>query len=301
MSWQDIPSAAVYTLCIGGQVRSLPCIAALILFSGCRFSWEANVDTDCAELRAWYLDGDDDQWGLAGDSQDACGPSGDYTAVNDRDCDDTDPTITGRSGSICPDQLVNNGGEPTQVVGVVVGASEVVAVHTSSAVVWARAAEDACGPVGWGGGLFAQSDPASIVQALDALPDGQEVWAGYIGIQFNPNAPFPGGGSPQDVVPGQWEFIGGGLVPEARLCASDGVNGADAADYSPDLGFLALIKDKPPLEGNGSSSDFCFGRPVEAVPLASPACGGANLPCYTERTGHFICQRTAPNSDDFAL
>ena len=281
------------------------CLMLIVATStGCRFSWEADVDTDCAEFRTWYRDADGDRWGVVGDSQDACGPSGEYTARNDRDCDDADPAITGRIGSICPDRLVTNGAAPdtdaTAVTGVVVGTNEVVVVHGPTSPTYARAAEDACGESGWGGGLFALSESSQIVAALDAVPDEATIWAGYVGIVFNPDAPFPAGSPAEDQPPaGQWEFIGGGAVPETRLCSFDGAFGADARDYDPALGFLALVKDKPPLEANGSSSDFCFGTPDEAIPL--DGCTGAGRTCYEERFGHFMCARPEAAPGPYAL
>ena len=136
--------------------------------------------------------------------------------------------------------------------------------------------------------------------ALDAVPDEATIWAGYVGIVFNPDAPFPAGSPAEDQPPaGQWEFIGGGAVPETRLCSFDGAFGADARDYDPALGFLALVKDKPPLEANGSSSDFCFGTPDEAIPL--DGCTGAGRTCYEERFGHFMCARPEAAPGPYAL
>lgn len=281
-------------------MRPFCIFAMLVLSGGCRFSWEADVEVGCTELRDWYRDADADQWGLFGDSQEACGPEGQYTARNDRDCDDSDAAITGRTGSICPGDLVPDETGDNDVVGVIVGASEVLVAHSATPLTFARAAEDACGLSGWGGGLFSLSEPNDIVRALDSLPASQAIWAGYIGIVFNPDAPFPAGspttGAPH---PGQWEFVGGGPVPEARLCTFDGSFGADAGDYDPDLGFLALVGDRPPLEGDGSSSDFCFGTPDEALP--DETCGAVGRPCYERRLAHFMCQRTAPPPSDFAL
>ena len=51
------------------------------------------------------------------------------------------------------------------------GTNEVVVVHGPTSPTYARAAEDACGESGWGGGLFALSESSQIVAALDAVPD----------------------------------------------------------------------------------------------------------------------------------
>lgn len=282
-------------------MRSLFIVTAALFASGCSFSWDADVDTDCGEFRTWYRDADGDRWGVAGDFQDACEPEGEFTARNDRDCDDADPRNTGRVGSICPDQLVAvQAGGGTEFVGVTVSGSEAVLVNGSTPLVWARAAEDACGGVGWGGSLLSMTDASRVITALDALPASAEVWAGYVGVRFDPAQPYPSGTAVGDTppTPGQWVFADGTPVPESRLCSFNGNHGADSSDYDPQLGFLALIKDRPPLEGDGSSSDFCYGTPDEAIPAGGCTAG---VTCYTAAEAHFACQRTVPDPGTYAL
>ncbi len=249
--------------------------------SGCQFNWSAEVETGCPELRTWYRDQDGDQWGTAAESIEACEPENEFTARNDRDCDDDNEAITGRTGSICPPQLVldTSGATPpapADVTGVRIGSSEVVVVHAGTERVWAKAAEDACGEIGWGGRLASLSDDTSITQLLSALPAGTDEWAGFVGAEFN-------------TASGQWRWSTGETIAEGRLCSRNEDNTANAADYDPAIEFLALIKQQ-------GGADWCLGTPDEAY---DAGCSGAD--CYTERFAHFACEREPPNPDLYAL
>jgi len=257
---------------MGGPVRIEIAALTALMTTGCSFSWTADIDTACPEVRTWYRDQDDDGWGSATEFQDACGAADEFTARNDRDCDDSDAAITGRIGSICPSQLVLGATVP---VGVGLGDLEAVVVVGTTPKVVARAAEDACGASGWGGQLADPADGTAIATLLGATP---ATWAGYVNDRWNATAET-------------WEWRRGGAgeaVAEAQLCHFDNDGTAGASDYDPALGFLALVK-------RTSATDWCLGTPDEAN---APSCTDD---CYTERYGHFACERPRPSSDLFAL
>jgi hypothetical protein len=276
-------------------------VPALAALGGCSFNWSADVETGCPEFRTWYVDADDDGWGDASASQESCFADDPFTARNDRDCNDADPLVTGRAGSICPSALVldADGGASRpldDVVGGRVGEVEVAAVYGATPLVWARAAEDACGPNGWGGlaagaggtGLVSLPTGEAVVALLDrigSVDDAPAVWAGYVGVVF-------------DAAQGRWEWRTGEAVDETRLCRFDGDGVANATDYDPEYGFLALVRDRPPLDGGGQNGDWCLGTPSDA--LGAQSCGGA-IPCYEARYGHFVCGRVPPLPANYEL
>jgi len=68
------------------------------------------VDDDCdsqtdepgsGDCSLYYLDNDDDGYGLDGDDQCLCSPSGSYTASTGSDCDDGDPDVNPAAAEVC--------------------------------------------------------------------------------------------------------------------------------------------------------------------------------------------------------
>ena len=124
----------------------------LTLGSGCsKYVTEKELPTGCAE-KTYYLDDDEDGWGDAA-SGSYCAPEGKYTALNQLDCDDKNRLVTGKVGSICPENLVQRDVAVANTkpdAGQIVGGREYVAV-IDSVLSGSESAAIACGETGWGG------------------------------------------------------------------------------------------------------------------------------------------------------
>lgn len=242
----------------------------LILAAACSSNWQSyGIDTACQE-QLWFVDADADGWGSPDIEGVLACTGGDTDANplvrNDRDCDDAEALVTGRSGSICPDQLVA-GADPTEFTPSIIG-NEFIAVHESTPVVWPGAGADSCGPLGWGGSLATFGTIGTLEGVLDSVPD---VWAGWVGY------------SPTEAAWGHYDLDGTWVAATTQLNVDlcD-----DNADYS-QLPYLALVTDGP------GALDYCLGSPLDLE--------GTTTAAYEQLYAHFICERTAPNRDDYAL
>jgi hypothetical protein len=163
----------------------------------------------------------------------------------------------------------------------VIDGSEFVIVHADTDLVWPAAAEDACGPWGWGGctvsslecGHLATIDSEPQLQTLlDALPSGT-AWAGWVGFRASGHTwGYRDHG-------GDWADDDPGIAALNQLCDP-------GRSYDPDLLYLALVVD--------SVGEWCLGTPEEAGV-------GADGPGYLPLYGHFICERPIPDPEDYAL
>lgn len=138
------------------KLLSLPVLALALV--GCSSNFQTSRTDPVCTPYPWFLDADGDGWGdpnTTGIVQ--CNPSDetDFTANNNRDCDDGDASITGRAGSLCPaDVAIGNG----SIVQFSIGTREYLLADVpgddltdGSSVVWPEYARDVCSPEGWGG------------------------------------------------------------------------------------------------------------------------------------------------------
>jgi hypothetical protein len=281
-------------------LRTSPWIATALALGGCGGDWEFfGVPTECVKVMS-FADLDGDGWGdPASEGTPTCPPLTDGSVSNNRDCNDDDGAVTGRVGSLCPEQLV---APETDFTPVTVG-SEFVIVHPDTDVVWSSAAEQSCGPFGWGGkfdmpegqtdlprpGLATFRDSAQLDTVLAAL-GARTVYGGFVG--FHPT--LHQWGQYDDA--GTWvpdTDVTSFTVP---LCNCIGETSETCDDrYTEDLGYLALIRDGTPDDAL-DPDDWCLGTPEEALPEDA-----TDDPPYEMLYGHFICERAIPNPDDWAL
>lgn len=267
---------------------------ALLTACGSNFVLQQDTDVVISELYYWE-DQDGDGWGNPGEPQ-SLPEGGDsatkFTARNGRDCDDGVAGITGRTGSLCPQDLVTDG---TPAAGVTLGSVEFVAVLPDGEPVWAEYGRDACATEGWGGTL-ATFDSAAEVDELEGLIPG-DTWAGWIGVVPDEAAcpgPF-GDGETYDSYAACcaeeecWSWEGGAgsasFPPSAlAFCSDVDRNPEDDKFFGLDTPRLALVR-RP----TGTPS-WCLGTPDEA-----------DFDLYIDRYAQFACVRDAPNPADWAV
>lgn len=260
------------------------------LLPACSSNWKAyGIDTACVP-ELYFQDGDGDLWGDPADTgEESCTPPAD-SARNNRDCDDSNDQITGRTGSICPEHLVNHdAADPTDVTDftAVIDGSEFIIVHADTDLVWPAAAEDACGPWGWGGcvGEAEECGHLATVESqpqlnglIDELPAGH-AFAGWVGFGYDhAAATVTWEWGYQDAT--GWQDDDAGIAALRRFCDS-------SRDYTTaETPYLALVVD--------ASGNWCLGTPDEADM-------GSGDPPYLPLYAHFICERPIPDPDAFAL
>lgn len=264
---------------------------------------------DCVSDRPFFPDADGDGWGEPG-SEATMLPQADQaaglTATNRRDCDDSDPAVTGKIGPACPGDLVEG---TVSVTGVRFGASEYVVVYgAETAVVRHVAAETACRA--WGGSR--ELDGVSLEGHLATLAEVQELNA----VQDELRASSVGVGEFAGFVGIVWQGATALADPQASWVWSDGSTAAVDADTPwcfgeppspfdyydhflpavqahvdglqsqlPDL-RLALVWDA----AAAPSGEWCLGLPDDAAPAQ-----------YSAPEGHFICERPAPDPEAYAV
>ena len=270
--------------------RLLPAAVALWVSTGCGYYWalQEPIDTGCANLASYYLDSDGDNWGEPGSGVMLCrgNQESGHTASNGRDCDDDDPSVTGQTGSICPDLLVSGGADYAAVV---YGSTEFVAVHSNTMLQGAEAAAQSCGPWGWGGRL-ATFDSQADLNAVEGVLDDLEVYSGFVDVEWDIDAQdwVWSDGSTLDMSSVGWCF-GIRPAPEDFNAYLD----PDEKDYEELVSAIRLSLVK-------RDQGWCFGEPREALPPGLDTGELADYPSYTSVMGHFICERDAPNPADYA-
>lgn len=245
------------------MTRSLP-LAALFL-TGCMSNWtsEVPIDTD-RDTFLFFFDEDGDGWG-APDSEARVLTTGNvadkYTARNRRDCDDGDPTITGKMGSICPNAAVAvTGTGVVEVMGIISDeGNEFLIFHGVTPKVWASAASAACGETGWGanlGGKLAHFQSVAEANTVTGvLPVGE-----YL-LDIKPGA------TPSENP--SWAADG-----ELSLITTWG----KCTDPLPP----ATMGDTERLVLKVTGTDVCLDFP-------------------TDKTAHFVCRRAKPTAEQIAL
>ena len=243
---------------------------SLALLGGCISDWDAyGIPEDELPENLFFADADGDGWGDPDDPGQLAEEQPADTARNNRDCDDGDAAVTGRTGVICPQQLL----EVTAFAPIATGGSEFIVVRAPTDLVSAGFSDDACGPFGWGGRLATFTSDAELKTVLAAL-ESEHAWAGYVGFAPQTDA---WGHHGDDA----WVADSTGMnVPASRFCSP-------RATYAEDLGYLALVRD-----GNGGdfdADDWCLGTPDEA---------GEG---FGQLYGHFVCERPIPDAAQYAL
>ncbi len=275
-------------------MRIAPVLTVALALTGCASDWKAfGIDTACREV-VYFPDQDGDGWGLSTDPGTvSCDPPEAGAVRNNRDCDDEDASVTGRIGSLCPSQLVAQT-EPADFVSVSVAGSEWVLMHAETDLVWAAAAEQACGAFGWGGSLATFDTQAQLREVLGALGDF-EIYAAFVG--FHPTERTFGAYDEE----GDWvdAATGPSVVP---LCSCMGATAADDNQpgcgdaYTTDLRYLAVVRDGR-HGATFNDANWCLGTPDEALPPTVPS----EAPAYERLFGHFICERPIPTPSDWDL
>ena len=282
-------------------------IPLLFVLVGCGSNWNIapgdELVIDCLDERLYFLDVDQDGWGdpaTIGVLQ--CEPDGDVTATNQRDCDDGDPSITGRVGAICPAELVSSDGD-VQVGATVAGEGEFVWVFGGTPTRTYQESLDACQkwaqhpfPLNDNGQFgLATFDPSTnslnevqqaIVQGLvDA--GGDDTFASWIGVSWS-----------GDLETGAWSWeddSSDGLIEDIGFCAGDAPR---PEDFFPNLNIddqdhkeiisqelerlrLALVLN--------DAGDWCLGLPSDA---------GADAG-YELTRAHMLCERPPADPGEY--
>lgn len=276
-------------------MRLLVPILLVPVVAGCSsdFRSKYKLPTDC-ERSLFFEDRDGDGWGDPDgvfESRCEADPEQNLTARNNLDCDDDDASVSGRTASLCPGELVSGG---TDYVGAKALSGEVVVVlptadfsHVSdpevafTETIWADGAASACSELGWGGGLatfdsFGEfSTVADLVEARMA-DEGTDYYAAWVGA-------VPDGSDGW-----RWEDAesGEGLdIGVVGMCA-----GAPSPGTTSDPGLrLAMVK--------AAGEDWCFGYPSDANP--EDLVDGELA--YGDRQAHFVCERGTPLPRDFNI
>lgn len=276
---------------------ALVLLPGVLALSGCLsdFRPEFVLPSDC-DRRLFFEDRDGDGWGdPLGAVEALCeaNPAAGLTARNGLDCDDADPSNTGRVATLCPDNLIVGGSEylafaaSGREVAVVIPSSGFAHADDPSVditpVVPAQAAAEACGRLGWGGGLATFANLAELTAVTDALnremqnATGPTYFAAWVGL-----------GPASDGRSWVWQGRDGGLgLAEVGFCDPDDVPSPAEATHADRR--LALVR--RPITGR-----WCFGRPDQA----NPESAGEGQLVYPRLDAHFVCDRPTPQASAFA-
>lgn len=315
-------------------MRSIYAIVGLLAFGGgcATYVTQKEIPTGCPE-NIYYLDQDQDGWGerstevSEGVSASSCEPrvttdetSGKtlyYTARNTLDCDDsasqeetlTEPCegrrpgtdedcggkqVSGRVGSVCPDDLVAT--ESTYAARIL-GTREYVAV-VSSSLTGSASAANSCSEQGWGGpvglnepgGLaIFHGDKQEGMQGLFRLinelnqqltvGDPYAAWVGVIAQET---------GDPEDDDSYSFEWV----FERKNLTVTEEQEGFKPLDLgfcgpvTPDPRDFGKIPKRLALVRKAGSGDWCFGRPTDA---------NGDEKVYDSLKAHFVCERPRPD------
>lgn len=264
---------------------ALPLTLSAIALSGCVSDFRSRFElpSDC-DRRLFFEDRDGDGWGDpdgAFESLCEADPESGLTARNNLDCDDDDPGTTGRIGTLCPDNLVVGG---SAYVGFAASGREFAAVlpgpgasEEVTPAFWAQGAAQACGELGWGGGLatFANlTEYTSVTSEIEGQLSAGQGYAGWVAL-------VPSDDGSRWV----WEGRESGLnLNEVGFCNPD--LPPDPADTTDPDRRVALVR-RP------GSGRWCFGLPSDANTTDTEAF------VYPTREAHFVCERTTPQASAF--
>lgn len=305
--------------------------AALLMGTGCASSWgltNGEVIQNCKKL-FYYMDADGDGWGDPNsERQEVCASRVDVesgiTARNALDCDDADPTVTGRIDALCPNELVTEieyepgTGDPSDWYVTARGSdTELVATGGSTPAGYPLAAEAAC--FYWGGSLAKLSsgdDKGNMLASIEATLDGTETYAAWVAILWDytetGDAAWGGTGKfrwmepvdmdPEGVIPGAPaenfpELSGAG--ENITWCGDEPPVEVDAEGNAYEQQWLKRVA----LVGTpdcGGSYRWCYGSPEYATAYVNQtACeGGVSLASdYDWSKAHMICERVAPSAE----
>lgn len=268
---------------------------SLLAAVGCSSKWTLITDTDVpASKLLYYLDADGDGWGVGEPTELVEGgdPANKLTARNGRDCDDTTQEatrITGRVGSVCPNQFGTGGGPAVQYVGLA-STNEFVATYGTTEQVFPGYAESVCGLSGWGGGVATLDDSqlGALKTSVQAAVGSGGTWAGWVGVVASADGntweweTHPGNPDVWDGDAASDTIVGIGFCTE-----DDGVPDGQTPTipatstwrYAPSPARLALVY-------NGTK--WCLGSPTSLE-------GGERL------RAHFVCERPAPDKSVYDM
>lgn len=271
--------------------------------AGCVSYWDIRKGEElvigCAGELLWFPDADGDQWG----DPDSTGKPGctafedeGLTANNALDCDPSDPSITGQTGAICPNEIASSLGGSECVVGRQQGNSEFVSSCGESPLLPPLAARQECEE--WSGwdtsldpgapalnrGLAALETDAeynAVIEWLTAAAGG-EPRAIWIDLRWS--------GSVQS---GEWQWPDGTLPTYIPPCGGVEI---EPGDFYPDLvpglpeSDETLEEHLPDLRAalvyNGNT--WCRGIPNLSDDIDGP------------RSAHVLCERPRPILADYA-
>lgn len=270
-------------------LRPLLVAISIAALAGCSYKWQTVDMTPHCNPYPYFFDGDGDGWGDPNQpSLDICPEKVDvstkYTALNGRDCDDSDAAVTGRVGGLCPVDMLGPASAITQFGygehEYVIARPPVDDFADGSEVIWPEYAQEVCAPAGWGGTVTVADDestvdtsvpPAGLVTiqdgnelaAIEAQADDRDFWAGWIGAES-----YDTGATTTDpeghvtpVLAWRWENgVTGMAFEEIKYC--DGISKPPA---DPALTHLALIK-RTILNSSthAREAQWCLGTPDQA-------------------------------------
>jgi hypothetical protein len=264
-------------------------LPAAVLFAavGCSSKWTLVTDTDVPSSKLLYFhDEDGDGWGTGDPTELVAGgdPASKLTARNGRDCDDTTAEatrVTGKVGSVCPNQF-GTGGAEVQYLGIV-STNEFLATYGTTAAVFPGYAASVCSLAGWGGGVatFDSSQLSAAETSIAAAVGASGTWAGWIGIVASSDGntwqweTHPGN-------PDAWDddsslaSIGG----ELKFCTADDGVGSDT--HIPDTSTWRFAPAPARLALVLKSGTWCIGSPTYLDESA-------------RLRAQYICERPPPN------
>ncbi|MEQ1504444.1 MAG: hypothetical protein ABMB14_19540 [Myxococcota bacterium] len=294
-----------------GTVRSAVAVVAWVAgwggagstLAGCGSYWDLrkgeSIELGCAGQLDYYPDADGDLWGDPGSiPTQSCTPDPEnlLTASNALDCDDSDPGITGRAGTICPSEMAGLFGGSPCVDGKQEGNSEFVATCGESPIVGYREARTDC--ENWAG--WDTSQPVGVavpnrgLAALETEPEynALSAWlveqsagapiAVWIDLRWEGSVTagawvWPDGTSPTYIPPC------GGVEATPGMFYPDLVPGIEEADATLSEELDAL---RSALVFDGAS--WCRGIPT------------AGGPAFSTRGAHALCERPRPDLAEYA-
>jgi hypothetical protein len=281
-------------------------IPFVLILAGCGSSWTIRAGEELSvgcPLYNFYPDADGDGWGDGTeDPVTACEPDNQagITSKNGRDCDDGDETITGKVGSQCPYELVDD-----MYAGVVFEGSEFAIIYgDADSTTRATTSEDLC--KSWSGrdeegflsgGLATFSSAAELQDVTDAVEAavGDSAFVGFVGLAWDGTSNDDGSWqwtneeADESLIESQLNWCGGvepAPLDRAGFYVPGNPDHAAGANITIETTRLALVLDE--------AGNWCLGSPHE-VDEPDEALAEA----YSMEYAHFICQRQKPTISDW--